>query len=299
MHFVDFFWPDKAGPQGGWPAMVSFHGSNGDKSELHGFCKKNIEQSEYTRACVPANFREKGVEHKQKQEDASKAVWWLVNNAASYKIHRESILLYGYSLGGFLANHIVWNEREFSSKYVAAAVFSAGVGKNIVNSAVTKFSLYEPGKVPPLLAISSRDDNVVKYEYSEDYYEKLKALGVTVHFLKYYTSGHFPGKEPSFYEQIDAFLDSPTTYVAPDTINMTTTPAPGACKNFCFKHSKEWSAKCLWPDCNTCDECDDITTTTTTPPPKCAGWCGKKQKVGQSSVPGTTVVFAHSAKPSM
>lgn len=205
-----------------------------------------IKASEFSRACMPANFRHKGYEWAQKYDDASEAVHWLVSNAATYRIQKESIMLYGYSMGGFLANSIIWKEQAFTSKYVSAAVFSAGVGEHQVDQANT-------GHHPPLLAISSKDDTQVKYKYSKKFYDKLKTLGGIVHLLTYHTAGHFPAKEPSFHEQIDAFLDSPDTYEAPDT---------PACKDWCFSNMAEWSLKCSWNACSICDECEEATTTT-------------------------------------
>jgi len=186
-----------------------------------------------------------------------------MSNAASYKIRNESIVLFGKGVGSYLVNSIMWNETKFTSEYVSAVVLSAGVGKRMVDVA-------QAGH-PPLLVISSEDDYKVpvSHEQSKAYVDKLKALGGIVHLLTYYTSGHYPEKEPSFYRQIDAFLDSPSTYEAPDTRTTTTTPAPSTCKPFCYRDSQEWSWKCSWKDCSTCDECEGTTITT------CPPWCSR------------------------
>lgn len=37
----------------------------------------------------------------------------------------------------------------------------------------------------------------------------------------------------------------------------TNTPAPSTCMPWCFRNAAEWSKKCGWPACSTCDECEE------------------------------------------
>lgn len=271
MQAVDFYWPDAEEPEDGWPVVAGFHGINQDKSGFHGFCKKTIIESQFTRACMAVNYRDKGHKWDAKATDAKNSIKWLVNNAGSYKVNNRSIILYGFSLGGFLANIIVWTLPDLTSKHVSAAIFCSGVHKSHVRMA--------SGSHPPLLVISSEDDKVVKYENSKDLFDKLTELDGTVHLLTYLDAGHNPRAQPSFYSQIEAFLDNPSTYEAPDPLTLTTTPVPLSCKGLCNRNQKEWSLKCSWPECGACGECETTTTTTTTRADTCLRWCRKHTEV--------------------
>lgn len=255
---VDFYWPDAEEPQGGWPVVAAFHGLGGDKSKMGGFCESIIKQSELTRACMPANYRDKGFNYGRKRKDVALSIEWLVNNAASYKINNKLIILYGFSQGGMLLNYFIWDYNDLTNEHVSAVVITAGVGRTSVEHA----SSDTPH--PPILVIHSKDDPTVKYNHVANFLNKLAPQGGIVRLLTYLTAGHYPQiVEPSFHSQVDAFLDNPLTYEAPDPLTFTTTPAPLVCKGMCSKHKAGWSKKCSWATCAACDECDLTTTTTT------------------------------------
>jgi len=266
---VDFFWPDAEEPQSGWPVVAGFHGKYGDKKHMHGFCQQTILESESTRACMPANYRDKGFSFGVKAKDVALSLKWLVNNAASYHVDNTMIMLYGYSQGGMIVDSAIWSENALVNAHVSAVIFSAGVGKHSGSLATADH------RHPPILMIHSEDDGLVGYKHSDALLDKLAPLGGIVHRLTYLTAGHHPQGEPSFFSQIDAFLDSPSTYEAPDPLSLTTTPVPLACKGLCYKHKAEWSKKCSWSDCGSCDECapSPASITTLSPTFPCDSVC--------------------------
>jgi acetyl esterase/lipase len=270
---MDFYWPDAQDPEDGWPVVVGFHGIKGDKSKMSGFCANVIKESELTRACVAGNYRDTPSSYGLRIKDVGLAIKWLVKNAASYKINDKSIILYGYSQGAMLVNYFIWDHNDFTNEHVSAVIFAAGIGGNAVEHA----SSDTPH--PPILVIHSKDDKTVRYKSVPNFVNKLAPQGGIVRLLTYLTAGHYPMAEPSYQSQIDAFLDNPLAYEAPDPLSFTTTPAPLICKGKCSTHKKDWSIKCSWGDCAACDECEGLTTTTTTKKGSCKWNCNWQKSI--------------------
>jgi len=250
---VDFYWPDAEVPQRGWPVVVGFHGLSGDKSKMYGFCQTMISESEFTRACIAAGYRNEGYGMGVKVQDVASSLKWLVKNAASYNVDSWKIAVYGYSQGGMLVNSFLWEYIDFANRRVSAAILVAAIGGSGVSQALNSSDSHHP----PLLVIHCKNDNLLDYKFTEDFLNKLAPVRGIVRRLTYLKGKHGPQSQPFFWSQIDAFLDSPSTYKVPDPLTLTPTPAPPTCRGLCDSNQAKWSKKCSWAVCGACNECSN------------------------------------------
>lgn len=135
-------------------------------------------------------------------EDAAAAVDWLVKNSVKYGVDKDNIAILGYSAGGFLAVHLVYNNEKniLWNKECIVGVLSLSGGYAEVLCAADKNN-------PPCLCIHGTEDDTVAHAQSERLVEVLTDLGVEAQMYSVEGAGH------DLYKAYSEVLDQITDFL--------------------------------------------------------------------------------------
>jgi len=137
-------------------------------------------------------------------EDVKCAVRWLRAHADEYRVDPERIGAYGHSAGAHLALMLAMVPRsaglegdggwdEYSSRVNVAAAGSppTELGRDVPMAKTEWWPIgYISADQPPMFLIQGGNDNIVRPSLTEDFVEKMKAVGANIEYLRIDGVGH-------------------------------------------------------------------------------------------------------------
>jgi len=184
-------------PEGGYQAVLVLHGMNGDKDGIAWWCQ-HISGTDHvenpSRVCAVINWVQ--VEGEQ-TEDIAQAITFFKENAETYEVNPEKIVLFGFSAGATLALEVVLTNPI--AKNLQAAVIVSGIAPE------TPPSMCSDESIDKMLLFHSTEDKFLSYANVEPFLLICdKFINITFH--KYEGSYHSPIKQPDFWPTIEGYL---------------------------------------------------------------------------------------------